>query len=37
MPIAANLTEAVPHYEVALGFEYTKQEREDLVAFLEAL
>ena len=35
--IAANLTEAVRHYEVALGFEYTKQEREDLVAFLEAL
>ena len=35
--IAANLTEAVRHYEVALDFEYTDQERADLVAFLEAL
>jgi hypothetical protein len=35
--IAANLTEAVRHYEVALGFAYTDQEREDLVAFLEVL
>ena len=35
--IAANLTEAVRHYEIALDFEYTDQEREDLVAFLEAL
>ena len=35
--IAANLTEAVRHYETALEFEYSDQEREDLVAFLEAL
>jgi cytochrome c peroxidase len=35
--IAANLTEAVRHYEVALNFQYTDQERADLVAFLEAL
>lgn len=27
----------VIHYEVALGFQLTCQEREDLVAFLEAL
>ena len=36
-PVAANLTKAVRHYEVALGFAYTDQEREDLAAFLEAL
>jgi cytochrome c peroxidase len=35
--IAANLTELVRHYEEALGFVYTDQQREDLVAFLEAL
>ena len=35
--IAANLTEVVRHYEAALGFVYLDQEREDLVAFLEAL
>lgn len=35
--IAATLEEVVTHYEVALGFVYTAQQREDLVAFLEAL
>jgi hypothetical protein len=35
--IAANLTEVVRHYERELGFAYTQQQREDLVAFLEAL
>ena len=35
--IAANLTEVVRHYETVLEFEYSDQEREDLVAFLEAL
>jgi cytochrome c peroxidase len=34
--IAASLTEVVRH-EVALDFEYSDQERADLVAFLEAL
>ena len=29
--------DVVVHYEVALGFVFTPQEREDLVAFLEAL
>lgn len=35
--IAATLREVVVHYEVALGFEFTPEERADLVAFLEAL
>lgn len=35
--IAATLKDVVRHYEVALGFKFTPQEREDLVAFLEAL
>jgi hypothetical protein len=35
--IAKTLEDVVVHYEVALGFVYTKQERADLVAFLEAL
>lgn len=35
--IAATLTDTVRHYETALEFAFTDQEREDLVAFLEAL
>jgi cytochrome c peroxidase len=35
--IAATLEDVVIHYEVALGFVYTPREREDLVAFLNAL
>ena len=35
--IAANLTEVVRHYEDALGFHFEEDEREALVAFLEAL
>jgi cytochrome c peroxidase len=35
--IAPTLKDVVIHYEVARGFQYTQQEREDLVAFLEAL
>ena len=35
--IAATLTDVVRHYEAELNFEYTDQERADLVAFLEAL
>jgi cytochrome c peroxidase len=35
--IAETLEEVVEHYEVALGFVFTDQERDDLVAFLEAL
>jgi cytochrome c peroxidase len=35
--IAATLMDVVKHYEAALGFVYTQQEREDLVAFMEAL
>lgn len=35
--IAATLEDVVLHYEAALGFRFTRQEREDLVAFLEAL
>jgi cytochrome c peroxidase len=35
--IAATLEDVVTHYEVALGFVYTAQEKEDLVAFLKAL
>jgi cytochrome c peroxidase len=35
--IAATLKDVVLHYEVALGFKFTPQERDDLVAFMEAL
>jgi hypothetical protein len=35
--IAPTLRDTVIHYEVARGFQFTPQEREDLVAFLEAL
>lgn len=35
--IAKTLEDVIVHYETALGFVYTNQEREDLVAFLEAL
>jgi len=35
--IAATLKDVVRHYETALNFVYTDEEREDLVAFLEAL
>lgn len=35
--IAQTLTDVVRHYEKALGFRYTPEEREDLVAFMEAL
>jgi cytochrome c peroxidase len=35
--IAATLDEVVLHYEAALGFVFTAQERADLVAFLRAL
>jgi hypothetical protein len=35
--IARSLRDVVTHYEVALGFKYTEQERADLVAFMEAL
>jgi cytochrome c peroxidase len=35
--IAATLKDVVLHYETALGFEFTPQERADLVAFMEAL
>src|SRR4029453_22991 len=35
--IAATLEDVVTHYEVALGFVFTPQEEEDLVAFLRAL
>ena len=35
--IAPTLKDVVRHYEVALGFVFTAQERDDLVAFLEAL
>jgi hypothetical protein len=35
--IAATLDEVVHHYEAALGFVFTAQERADLVAFLAAL
>lgn len=35
--IAKSLRDVVTHYEVALGFEFTAQERQDLVAFMEAL
>jgi cytochrome c peroxidase len=35
--IAPTLKDVVLHYEVALGFRFTPQERDDLVAFMEAL
>lgn len=35
--IADTLEDVVRHYEEALGFVFTRKEREDLVAFLEAL
>jgi cytochrome c peroxidase len=35
--IAPTLKDVVRHYEAALGFVFTAQERDDLVAFLEAL
>jgi cytochrome c peroxidase len=35
--IATTLKDVVLHYEQALGFVFTPQEREDLVAFMEAL
>jgi hypothetical protein len=35
--IAPTLNDVVLHYEAALGFKFTRQERADLVAFLEAL
>lgn len=35
--IAMTLKDVVTHYEVALGFQFTAQERDDMVAFLEAL
>ena len=35
--IAATLEDVVIHYEVALDFEFTPQQRADLVAFMEAL
>jgi hypothetical protein len=34
---AATLKDVVLHYEAALGFQFTAQEREDLVAFMQAL
>jgi cytochrome c peroxidase len=35
--IATTLDEVIAHYEVALGFDFTDEEQEDLVAFLKAL
>jgi cytochrome c peroxidase len=35
--IADTLEDVVTHYEAALGFVYTRKEKEDLVAFLKAL
>jgi cytochrome c peroxidase len=35
--IASTLEDVVEHYEVALGFVFTPQQEEDLVAFLKAL
>jgi cytochrome c peroxidase len=35
--IAETLEDVVRHYETHLGFEYTDQERADLVAFMNAL
>jgi cytochrome c peroxidase len=35
--IAETLTDVVRHYEKALGFVFTPDERADLVAFMQAL
>ena len=35
--IAATIEDVVRHYEIHLGFVFTNQQREDLVAFLKAL
>ena len=35
--IAASLRDVVEHYEAELGFVFTAQERDDLVAFMKAL
>jgi cytochrome c peroxidase len=35
--IAATLEDVVEHYEVPLGFVFTREQKEDLVAFLKAL
>jgi cytochrome c peroxidase len=35
--IAADLRAVIDHYEAALGFDFTEQEEDDLVAFLAAL
>lgn len=35
--IATDLAAVVRHYEVALGFDFTRQEEQDLVAFMNAL
>jgi cytochrome c peroxidase len=35
--IAPTLRDVVLHYETALGFQFTPEQRDDLVAFLEAL
>jgi len=35
--IAKTHEDVVVHYEVALGFQFTPQERKDLGAFMEAL
>jgi hypothetical protein len=35
--IAATLDDVVTHYEVALGFVFSAEEKEDLVAFMKAL
>jgi cytochrome c peroxidase len=35
--IAATLEDVVTHYEEALGFVFTREQKEDLVAFLKAL
>jgi len=35
--IARTLMEVILHYERALNFGFTQQEREDLVVFLKAL
>lgn len=35
--IGATLNHVVTHYEVALGFQFTPQERADSIAFMEAL
>jgi cytochrome c peroxidase len=35
--IAPTLQDVVRHYELELGFKFSDEEREDLIAFLEAL